>query len=97
MVEVWAINKLTKEKLLLGYCDTKEEAQEDIDSNIEWDELDNSNDWSFEIKSVKSYEESVDIDDDWDFVDYSYEENVLDNTIWEEISEEEYWEERSYW
>ena len=97
MVEVWAINKLTKEKLLLGYCDTKEEAQEDIDSNIEWDELDNSNDWSFEIKSVKGYEESVDIDDDWDFVDYSYEENVLDNTIWEEISEEEYWEERSYW
>lgn len=64
MVEVWAINKLTKEKLLLGYCDTKEEAQEDIDSNIEWDELDNSNDWSFEIKSVKGYEESADIDDD---------------------------------
>ena len=70
MVEVWAINKLTKEKLLLGYCDTEEEAQEDIDSNIEWDELDNSNDWSFEIKPVKDYEEHVDIDDDCGFDPY---------------------------
>ena len=64
MVEVWAINKLTKEKLLLGYCDTEKEAQEDIDSNTEWDELDNSNDWSFEIKPVKGYEKPADTDDD---------------------------------
>ena len=28
MVEVWAINKVTKEELLLGYCDTVEDAQE---------------------------------------------------------------------
>ena len=42
--------------------------------------------------------------DDEDFAEYSYEENVLDNTSWEEISEEEYrklvdeeyWEERNY-
>ena len=70
MVEVWAINKLTKEKLLLGYCDTEEEAQEDINSNTEWDELDNSNDWSFEIKPVKIYEEPADIDDDCGFDPY---------------------------
>ena len=42
--------------------------------------------------------------DDEDFADYPYEENIADNSTWEEISEEEYrklvdeeyWEERSY-
>ena len=63
MVEVWAINKLTKEELLLGYCDTKEEAQEDIDSNTEWDDIDNSNDWNFEIRPVKGYEKHKTLDD----------------------------------
>lgn len=42
--------------------------------------------------------------DDEEFAEYPYEENVADNSTWEEISEEdyrklvdeEYWEERSY-
>lgn len=71
MVEVWAINKLTKEELLLGYCDTEKDAQEDIDDNIEWDDLDNPEDWSFEIRPIDNeYEEPVDIDDDCGFDPY---------------------------
>lgn len=42
--------------------------------------------------------------DDEEFAEYPYEENIADNSTWEEISEEEYrklvdeeyWEERSY-
>ena len=60
MVEVLAINKLTKEELLLGYCNTEEEAQEDIDSNTEWDDIDDSNDWSFEIRPANGYEQYLD-------------------------------------
>ena len=71
MVEVWAINKLTKEELLLGYCDTEEDAQEDIDNNIEWDDFDNPEDWSFEIRPTDSYEELADIDDDCGFDPYA--------------------------
>ena len=52
MVEVWAINKVTDEKLLLGYCDTEKDAQEDIDNITEWDGLDNLDDWRFEIRSA---------------------------------------------
>ncbi len=71
MVEVWAINKLTKEELFLGYCDTKEDAQEDIDNNIEWDDLDNPEHWSFEIRPIDDkYEEPADIDDDCGFDPY---------------------------
>lgn len=70
MVEVWAINKVTKEELLLGYCDTEEDAQEDIDNITEWDDLDNPNDWRFEIKLVKNDEEPADIDDDCGFDPY---------------------------
>ena len=71
MVEVWAINKLTKEELLLGYCDTEKDAQEDIDDNIEWDDLDNPEDWNFEIRPIDDeYEEPVDIDDDCGFDPY---------------------------
>ena len=70
MVEVWAINKVTKEELLLGYCDTVEDAQEDIDNNTEWDDLDNPNDWYFEIKIIDNYEEPADIDNDCGFDPY---------------------------
>lgn len=71
MVKVWAINKLTKEELFLGYCDTEEDAQEDIDDNIEWDDLDNPKDWSFEIRPTDGYEELADIDDDCGFDPYA--------------------------
>lgn len=72
MVEVWAINKLTKEELLLGYCDTEEDAQEDIDNNIEWDDLDNPKDWSFEIRPIDDkYAEPMDIDNDCGFDPYA--------------------------
>lgn len=70
MVEVWAINKVTKEELLLGYCDTVEDAQEDIDDNTEWDGLDNPKDWYFEIKIIDDYEEPADADDDCGFDPY---------------------------
>ena len=70
MVEVWAINKVTEEELFLGYCDTEEDAQEDIDNNIEWDDLDNPDDWRFEIRQVEDYEEPADIDDDCGFDSY---------------------------
>lgn len=71
MVEVWAINKLTKEELFLGYCDTEKDAQEDIDNNIEWDDLDNPEDWSFKIRPIDDeYEEPADIDDDCGFDPY---------------------------
>ena len=62
MVEVWAINKVTDEELSLGYCDTEEDAQEDIDNNIEWDDLDNPDDWRFEIRPVEDYEEPCGFD-----------------------------------
>jgi hypothetical protein len=70
MVEVWAINKVTEEELFLGYCDTEEDAQEDIDNNIEWDDLDNPDDWRFEIRPAEDYEEPCDIDDDCGFDPY---------------------------
>ena len=71
MVEVWAINKLTKEELFLGYCDNEKDAQEDIDNNIVWDDLDNPEDWSFEIRPIDDeYAEPMDIDDDCGFEPY---------------------------
>ena len=70
MVEVWAINEVTEEELFLGYCDTEDDAQEDIDNNIEWDDLDNPDDWRFEIRQVEDYEEPADIDDDCGFDSY---------------------------
>ena len=70
MVEVWAINKVTEEELFLGYCDTVEDALEDIDNNIEWDDLDNPADWRFEIRQLEDYEEPADIDDDCGFDPY---------------------------
>ena len=70
MVEVWAINKVTDEELLLGYCDTEKDAQEDIDNITEWDDLDNPDDWRFEIRPAEYYEEPCDIDDDCGFDPY---------------------------
>lgn len=50
MVTVWAINKETKEEKMLGYCDTIAQAQEDIDTITEWDDLDNISDWNLVIR-----------------------------------------------
>ena len=50
MVTIWAINKETKEEKMLGFCDTIAQAQEDIDTITEWDDLDNVPDWDLVIR-----------------------------------------------
>ena len=50
MVTVWAINKETKEEKMLGFCDTIAQAQEDIDTITEWDDLDNVSDCDLVIR-----------------------------------------------
>ena len=50
MVTVWAINKETKKEKMLGFCDTIAQAQEDIDTITEWDNLDNISDWDLVIR-----------------------------------------------
>ena len=70
--KVMATNNKTKEVLCLGIAPTVEEAQYDIDNNLEWDEDDIPEDWSFSIEPTdEEYEEPCDIDDDCGFDPYS--------------------------
>ena len=41
MAAIWALNKETKEERVLGVCHTISQAQEDIATITEWDDLDN--------------------------------------------------------
>ena len=50
MVAILAINKETKEERVLGVCDTIAQAQEDIDTITEWDDLDNVSNWDLVIR-----------------------------------------------
>lgn len=72
MFSVIATNTVTDERLNLGAFPTEEEAQDNIDNNIEWDEDDNPDDWSFSIEPTDDeYEEPYDIDDDCGFDPYA--------------------------
>lgn len=55
---VFAENKKTDEFISLGTFDTKEEAQWNIDNNLEWDEDDVIEDWKIFIEEVDEDEES---------------------------------------
>ena len=69
---VIATNYKTGEVLALGDFDTQEEAQYNIDNNIEWDEDDIPEDWDFTIEPTDDeYEEPADIDDDCGFDPYA--------------------------
>lgn len=66
-----ATNKKTGVIVLFDTFPTKEEAQYNIDNNIEWDEDDIPEDWEFTIEPVdEEYEEPIDIDDDCGFDPY---------------------------
>ena len=68
---VIATNIRTGEKLDLGHFDYAVDAQYEIDHNIEWDEEDIPEEWSFEVVPVgDDYEEPYDIDDDCGFDPY---------------------------
>lgn len=54
---VFAENKKTDEFISLGTFDTKEEAQWNIDNNLEWDEDDVIEDWKIFIEEVDEDEE----------------------------------------
>ena len=49
---VFAENKKTDEFISLGTFPTKEDAQWNIDNNIEWDEDDNPEDWELSIEEI---------------------------------------------
>lgn len=69
---VIAINDKKNERLNLGTFPTEEEAQYNIDHNIEWEEDDIPEDWKFAIEPVDDeYEEPYDIDDDCGFDPYA--------------------------
>ena len=68
---VIATNIRTGEALDLGHFDYAADAQYEIDHNIEWDEEDVPEEWSFEAVPVDDeYEEPADIDDDFGFDPY---------------------------
>ena len=68
---VIATNIRTGEALDLGHFDCAADAQYEIDHNIEWDEGDVPEEWSFDIVEVDDeYEEPADIDDDFGFDPY---------------------------
>ena len=72
MFSVIATNKKTDERLNLGSFPTEEEAQYNIDNNIEWDEDDVIEDWVLTIEPTEDdYEEPCDIDDDCGFDPYA--------------------------
>lgn len=71
MFTVIAMNVKTGMILPLGDFPTEEEAQYNIDNNIEWDEDDIPEDWDFTIEeSEDEYEEPGNIDDDCGFDPY---------------------------
>ena len=71
MFKVMAKFMKTNEVMTLGIFDTYDEAQWNIDNNIEWDEEDVPEEWSFEVVPVDDeYEEPADIDDDFGFDPY---------------------------
>lgn len=70
MFKIVALNTKTLEKLeWFGYS-TREDAQYDIDNNLEWDEDDVIEDWKFSIEEYEEDEEPADIDDDFGFDPY---------------------------
>lgn len=72
MFSVIATNTKTDERLNLGSFPTEEEAQDNIDNNIEWDEDDVIEDWVLTIEPTEDdYEEPCDIDDDCGFDPYA--------------------------
>jgi hypothetical protein len=72
MFTVIAMNTKTGAILPLGDFPTEEEAQYNIDNNIEWDEDDVPEDWNFTIEENEDeYEEPYDIDDDCGFDPYA--------------------------
>lgn len=71
MYSVIATNKKTNEVLSLGDFPTEDEAQYNIDNNIEWDEDDIVEDWELTIEPTEDeYEEPANIDDDCGFDPY---------------------------
>lgn len=50
MFKIVALNNKTSEKLEWFGYNSQEEAQYDLDNNIEWDEDDNPEEWKFSIE-----------------------------------------------
>lgn len=48
----YARNNKTGEKVHLGDFQTRTEAWDDIENNIEWDPDDNPNDWDFGVENI---------------------------------------------
>ena len=71
MWKVMAVNEKTMERLELGREKSQEDAQWQIDNNIEWDEDDVREDWILYAEEVEDeYQEPADIDDDCGFDPY---------------------------
>lgn len=64
MYYIYAENKKTHELMMIGETDTLEQARWEIDNNIEWDDDDIPEDWTF--KAVYAEEDVEDTDDEWD-------------------------------
>ena len=58
---VYATNKNTKEVIDMGYFDSEDEAWWNIEHNLEWDEDDIIDEWTFKVV------ESLTDDEDWSF------------------------------
>ena len=71
MWKVMAVNEKTMERLELGREKSQEDAQWQIDNNIEWDEDDVREDWILYAEEVEDeYQEPADIGDDCGFDPY---------------------------
>ena len=71
MWKVMAVNEKTMERLELGREKSQEDAQWQIDNNIEWDEDDVREDWILYAEEVEDeYQEPDNIDDDCGFDPY---------------------------
>ena len=51
MYTAYAFNKRTKEKIILGHYPTEKYAWWDIAHNLEWNENDNKDEWSFSVEN----------------------------------------------
>ena len=71
MWKIMAVNEKTMERLELGREKSQEDAQWQIDNNIEWDEDDVREDWILYAEEVEDeYQEPDNIDDDCGFDPY---------------------------
>lgn len=63
MFIVSATNKLDRDEYyVLGTFDSYEEAEWNVENNLEWDEGDNPNDWEIEIFPEEELEEPYDLE-----------------------------------